>query len=173
MQRAPAKTRGSSDAAARQRAEAGAALADDKIKSLTGGDVRMSRKNFGDFFEWIPHGLPVLSFNRMPTIKGDDFGTRRRLAFIPFEANLREDIPVDQQKRMPEVLAEMAPERSGILNILIRGMVDAHHRRGLHPPESADVMKEALLSQSDPVGAFIAACCEKKEGARIRTSRFL
>ncbi len=151
--------------------EPNAALSDAKVKAFTGGDPRKSRANYGDPFRWRPLGVPVLSFNRMPSIKGDSYGTRRRLAFVPFTANLR-NLPEDRQRAQAEVEAEMVPEYPGILDWLLEGYAEARALGGLIPPPEADTLKEALMSDADPVGEFIAACCAHDEAGRVRTSDF-
>lgn len=151
--------------------EPDAALSDAKVKAFTGGDERKSRANFGDPFGWFPGGVPVLSFNRMPSIKGDSFGTRRRLAMVPFAVNLR-DLPPGRQRAQADVEAEMVAEYPGILNWLLAGYAEARALSGLMPPAEADTLKEALLSDADPVGEFIRACLVPSASGRVRTSEF-
>lgn len=151
--------------------EPDAQLSDSKVKGFTGGDKRSSRANFGAPFEWRPTGTPVLSFNRMPSIKGDSYGTRRRIAFVPFGQNLH-NLPDDRKKTSDQVERELAPEYPGILNWLLEGFFEARQIGGLAMPAEADVLKEALLSDSDPVGAFINSCTKVDPDARIRTSYF-
>lgn len=152
--------------------EPDASLSDAKLKAFTGGDRRKSRRPHSpQGFEWQPRGVPVLSFNRLPSIKGDSYATRRRMAFVPFEVNLHE-LPPDQRRTDAVVMAEMRAERSGILNWLLEGYAQARAMGGLHPPPEADLMKDALLADADPVGEFMKACCLPAPAGKIRTSRF-
>ena len=149
--------------------EPNSALSDAKVKAFTGGDTRKSRANYGSPFEWKPTGVPVLAFNRLPAIKGDSFGTRRRLAFVPFTQNLR-DLPPDLQRSAAAVEAEMVAEYPGILNWLLRGYAESRFLGGLHPPPEAEALKDALMSASDPVGEFLKACTVEDAAGRVKTS---
>lgn len=139
----------------------GAKLSDAKIKQLAGGEERVSRPNFGDFFEWHPVGTPVLSFNPMPTVVGADHGTTRRLIFVPFRIRL-DQLPPDRQREGEEIERAFEGELSGILNWLIEGF-HAFKREGLSPPEEARLFKDAMLADTDPVGEFIAAFCDERD----------
>lgn len=149
--------------------EVGAALSDAKVKAFTGGDARKSRALHAPFFEWHPTGVPVLAFNRIPAIKGDSFGTRRRFELMPFAQNLR-DLPRHLQRSSAAVEAEMVPEYPGILNWLIAGLAESRALGGLKPPTEAEDLKEALMSASNPVGEFLKACTLSAPNERIKCS---
>ncbi|MGX0875937.1 putative DNA primase/helicase [Roseovarius sp. MBR-154] len=146
-------------------------LSTKKIKALTGGDRRMSRGNFQDFFFWTPRGVPLISCNRTPKIKGEDDGTKRRLIFIPFDVNLRA-LPPERQRAQAEVEAELRAEASGILNWLLEGLSE-FLARGIDPPEVMLALKARLLESGDPVGTFLSEMIEEarpSEGERIRVA---
>ncbi|MEO1722043.1 MAG: phage/plasmid primase, P4 family [Pseudomonadota bacterium] len=149
----------------------GARLSDAKIKQLAGGDRRTSRPNFGEFFEWEPVGHPMLAFNPMPTVAGADHGTHRRLLFVPFRVRL-DDLPDDLRRDPEDVEAELSAELPGILNWLIEGFVEVRQLGGVCPPEDAQVFKEAMLDDSDPVGQFVAECFESVPGAGVSMPDF-
>lgn len=142
-------------------------LSSKKIKAMTGGDVRPARGLGMPQFLYRPQGVPILSFNRTPRIKGEDEGTRRRLYFIPFEVNLRE-LPTQHQMTPREAEWRLNSELPGILNWLLDGF-RAFRELGLAPPEEWRSLKEDLLSDSDPVGGFLDNCCAKRTGGRIGT----
>lgn len=141
-----------------------------KIKGLTGGDKRTSRANYGDFFEWVPRGMPLLSCNRTPKIKDEDEGTRRRLVFLPFDVNLRA-LPRDKQRDQGEVEAQMRAQGSGILNWLIEGYQD-FMEQGIAMPEAMEKLKSNLLEAADPVGVFIDEMTQKDAAGRLNVSDF-
>lgn len=154
-------------------------LAAKKIKSLTGGDPRPARAlNMPQFF-YRPTGFPILSFNRTPRIKNEDEGTRRRLIFFPFEVSLRE-LPPEKRRSPVAVEKALAAEGPGILNWLLDGYREFRHRTdagigtppGIDPPAAMLDLKDAILEHADPVGSFIADCCDKGPGLEIRTSQF-
>jgi len=146
------------------------ALSAKKIKAMTGGDERMSRGNFQDFFFWHPTGVPVLSFNRTPKIKDEDAGTRRRLVFLPFDVDLRA-LPEAQQRPPDEVEAELRAEGSGILNWLLGGFGEFMHL-GIAMPAKMAELKAELLQAADPVGTFIDQMCEIDGAGRLNVTEF-
>lgn len=148
----------------------GARLADAKIKQFAGGDPRPSRDLHGKLFEWEPSGHPVLAFNPMPVVTGSDHGTFRRLMFVPFRMKLDALAP-ELLRRRVDVQAELDHELPGILNWFCDGLADAING-GLRPPQSAQLFKDAMLDDADPVGAFVSANCESAPGHSIELPVF-
>jgi putative DNA primase/helicase len=144
----------------------GAVLSTQRIKELTGGEPQQARKLQGDPFWFTPMGLPVLSFNKTPRIKGDDEGTWRRLIFIPFDVALG-DLPENQKREQSQVEAELKLEASGILNRLLEGY-RRYKAEGLAPPPRAIEMKAERRAASDPVGEFVEDCTERATGGKIQ-----
>jgi P4 family phage/plasmid primase-like protien len=145
--------------------ESGAVLSSSKIKGLTGGEPRQSRANYGKPFIWVPHGVPVLSFNKMPRITDESEGMWRRLTPVHFTQKLHELAPEDrvtpaEMERIIEV------EASGILNWMIEGWIDLAER-GLAPPKDVQALKAQLRAMSDPVGEFLGDCTERQAGSVI------
>src|SRR5262249_15828908 len=62
--------------------EGGVHVKEALIKSLTGGEPRLTRHNFGNFFEFRPVFKLVLSGNQKPEIGGVDHGIWRRIRFV-------------------------------------------------------------------------------------------
>jgi P4 family phage/plasmid primase-like protien len=136
-----------------------------RVKGLTGGESIPARGLNKEMFFFTPNGVPILSFNRTPKIKGEDEGLWRRLHFVTFDVNLSA-LPRELRRDPDVVLAELKAEGSGILNRLLEGFV-AERAMGLAPPPSIVKLKEELRGISDPVGEFFADNIEVSPGARI------
>lgn len=137
-----------------------------KIKALTGGDIRPARALGMAQFNYYPRAVPILSFNRTPRIKDEDEGTRRRLVFFPFEVSLRE-LPPEKRRKASEVEAALMAERAGILNWMLDGWRE-YCRIGLRPSGEMQALKNDAMERADPVGEFVADCCDRDAEARIR-----
>ena len=154
--------------------EASAVLSASKIKGMTGGSTRQSRPLHGKPFNWVPNGIPVLAFNKMPRINDESEGMWRRLVPIHFTQRLHE-LPVGQKMTPGEVERAVREEASGILNWLLEGWVDLCDRagrpgtllQGLDPPASVLELKSQMRAMADPVGEFLADCTDKVIGGRI------
>jgi hypothetical protein len=66
-----------------QETDAGRALAEAKLKALTGGDRISARYMRGDFFEYVPAFKLVMVGNHRPLIRNPDDAMRRRLHLLP------------------------------------------------------------------------------------------
>jgi putative DNA primase/helicase len=125
------------------------------IKSLTGGEPMLVRSLNKEFFEFRPTFKMILSGNHKPEIGGVDHGIWRRVKFVPWPVTI-----ADHERRpMDEVMSEIEPERSGILNWLIAGALDYLNNGLRTPPEVADATAE-YRDEMDPVGTFVGACVE-------------
>lgn len=144
------------------------ALSGKKIKGLTGGDPRMSRGNYADFFEWTPTGVPVLSCNRVPQIVEADDGLRQRLVFVPFDAQLRES---PHRREQAEVVAEIMAEAPGVLNWLLEGYRQ-FRAIGLAIPARMLELKAEIMAEADPVRMFLGELTVRAEGKRIGVGDF-
>jgi P4 family phage/plasmid primase-like protien len=158
-----------------EEAEEGAILSSAKIKGFTGGTPRQSRANYGKPFVWTPHGVPLLSFNKMPRITDESEGMWRRLAPIRFVERLHE-LPASERVNPAAMERIIRAEASGILNWLLEGWIDLHERagrddaamQGLDPPGDVLALKSQLRAMSDPVGEFLKDCTVRQRGGRIR-----
>lgn len=125
------------------------------IKSLTGGEPMLVRSLNKEFFEMRPTFKMVLSGNHKPEIGGVDHGIWRRVKFVPWPVTI-----ADHERRpMDEVMDEIWPERSGILNWLIAGTLDYLNGGLRTPAEVADATAQ-YRDEMDPVGTFVGACVE-------------
>jgi putative DNA primase/helicase len=123
------------------------------IKSLTGGEPMLTRANFKDFFEFRPDFKLVLSGNHKPEISGVDHGIWRRMYLVPWPVKIAKS----EKRAMSEVMAELWPERSGMLNWLIAGTLD-YLNGGLQAPQEVIDATAAYQEEMDPVGAFVSMC---------------
>lgn len=125
------------------------------IKSLTGGEPMLTRANFKDFFEFRPDFKLVLSGNHKPKISGVDHGIWRRINLVPWPTKIeRKD-----RRPMAEVMGELMPEASGILNWLVDGALD-YLNGGLKPPAEVIDATAKYQESQDPVGSFVGMCVE-------------
>jgi putative DNA primase/helicase len=123
------------------------------VKSLTGGEPMLVRSLNKEFFEFRPTFKLVLSGNHKPEIGGVDHGIWRRVKFVPWPVTI-----ADHERRpMDEVMGEIWPERSGILNWLIAGALD-YLNAGLRTPAEVAEATAEYRDEMDPVGTFIGAC---------------
>ncbi|MFZ5715774.1 MAG: DNA primase family protein [Bradyrhizobium sp.] len=126
------------------------------IKSLTGGEPMLVRSLNKEFFEFRPTFKMVLSGNHKPEIGGVDHGIWRRVKFVPWPVTI-----ADHERRpMDEVMSEIWPERSGILNWLIAGALDYLNNSGLRTPKEVMDATAEYRDEMDPVGMFAGACIE-------------
>lgn len=125
------------------------------IKSLTGGEPMLVRSLNRDFFEFRPTFKLVLSGNHKPEIGGVDHGIWRRVKFVPWPVTIADN----ERRPMDEVMAEVWPERSGILNWLIAGALD-YLNGGLRTPLEVVEATAEYREEMDPVGAFVSTRLE-------------
>lgn len=123
------------------------------IKSLTGGEPILTRHNFGDFFEFTPSFKMVLAGNHKPSIGGVDHGIWRRIRFVLWPTQI-----ADHERRpMNDILAEIEPEFSGVLNWLVAGTL-AYLGGGLRTPQEVVDSTAQYREEMDPVGCFVGDC---------------
>lgn len=123
------------------------------IKELTGGEPILVRALHSDFVEVRPQFKLTISGNHKPEIRGTDDGIWRRVMLVPF------DVQIPEAERDPNLGRKLfEQERSGILNWLIEGLL-AYLEGGLQEPAAVLNATREFREESDPVGAFLEACC--------------
>lgn len=105
------------------------------------------------FFDMVPELIPTMSGNQMPDIGGLDKGIWRRLKFVKWPVTLTDE----EQRPLPEVVADFMSEAPGILNWLIEGAL-IFLREGLKDPPAVRELTQSHREDSDPVGAFVRDC---------------
>lgn len=143
--------------------EAGAKLAEAKIKMMTGGDLISCRKLYGEFFEYTPMFKLWLATNELPRIDGTTEGIWRRFNVIEFPVTFQ---PHERDK---ELLSKLKSELPGILNWAVEGF-KKWKQEGLNPPAKVREATAAYRSENDTVRQFVDTCCERVTGAREKTA---
>lgn len=133
--------------------EEGVRFQEGLIKELTGGEPIQVRALHSDFVEIKPLFKLVISGNHKPEIRGTDDGIWRRLLLVPF------DVQIPKEERDAALGDKLWAERTGILNWLIKGLKD-YLENGLQEPESIIAATQEFREESDPVHAFLCACCQ-------------
>lgn len=129
--------------------EEGERLQEAKIKELTGGEPILARGLNADFFEFLPRFKLTISGNHKPDIRGTDDGIWRRVLLVPW------DVQIPKAERDPDLVAKLFEERDGILNWLVRGLLD-YLEGGLQEPASVVEATAEYRADSDPVGTMLA-----------------
>lgn len=135
--------------------QASSALAEAKIKRLTGGDTLTGRFMREDFFDFDPTAKFVLATNYKPRIKGGDGGIRRRVVLIPFT------VTIPEERRDPDLGERLfRTEGAGILRWIIDGAREWMARgQRLEPPDSIRAATEEYLGDEDVIGRFLEEAC--------------
>ncbi|WP_170133811.1 DNA primase family protein [Palleronia aestuarii] len=133
--------------------EQGTKLQEGVIKELTGGEPLLVRALHSDFVEVKPQFKLTISGNHKPDIRGTDDGIWRRVMLIPFL------VQIPEAERDPDLLKKLWEERSGILNWMVAGLID-YLEGGLQVPKEVTEATQGYREDSDPIGVFLADCCE-------------
>lgn len=141
----------------------GRALAEGRIKAITGGDVISARRMGENFRRFEPTAKLALLSNPKPRIRGTDDGIRRRVKLIPFGVR----IPDGEQN--PDLMEELWREEApGILAWIVRGAVAWNAQTLAYPSGVGDASRDYFAEQ-DVLGEFIADKCELTAGAWTST----
>jgi len=143
--------------------EKGAQLAEGLIKLVTGGEPMPVRFLNKGFFDLRPTYKLTISGNHWLGIAGTDYGIWRRVKLVPWESRIAD---ADKDDTLPEQLRR---EASGILNRMITGLID-WMRNGLAQPETVTRATQEYREESDPLGRFLNACTEQRDGATTQSS---
>lgn len=138
----------------------GRSLAESQIKRLTGETALLARALRQDFFEFRPQFKLNLAANKRPRVSGQDHGTWRRILLVPWRVRVEEPV-----RGLAQTI--IAEETDGVLAWLIAGAAE-WYRRGLSPPAAIEAATAIYRGDNDPVGTFIAECCEWVPDVQIR-----
>jgi putative DNA primase/helicase len=142
--------------------EAGQALAESKIKHMTGGDKISCRPLYKDYRSYEPQFKLWIATNDLPNVKGFDPAIWRRIRVIEFP------VTISEEQRDPRLAEQLAAEAPGILNWALQGYRD-WKRGGLNAPPEISEATNSYRRDNDLVGQFIDARCEVREGAHATT----
>lgn len=132
--------------------EEGEALAESKIKQMTGGDALKARPLYGKYIEFEIIGKIWLATNSLPNINNTDHGIWRRIQAIPFNRTFNSD---EQDKDLSNKLSKELP---GILNWAIQGCLE-WQKQGLNPPQIILDQVKAYKTEMDSVAQFVDEEC--------------
>jgi putative DNA primase/helicase len=132
--------------------EAGRALAEAKLKQLTGGDRIAARFMRADFFEYTPAFKIMLCGNHRPVLRNPDDAMRRRLHLWPM--TYRPEQPD------PHLAAALRAEAPGILAWAIEGCL-AWQRQGLGMPSAVKDATDDYFADQDTLAQWLAEKCDR------------
>lgn len=140
--------------------EARRALAEAKLKQLTGGDKIAARFMRADFFQYTPAFKIVMVGNHRPTVRNPDEAMRRRLHMLPM--TFRPEHPD------PHLAAALRAEAPGILAWAIEGCL-AWQREGLGKPQAVAEATAAYFEEQDLLAQWLTERCEpdRRETAAV------
>lgn len=130
------------------------------IKKMTSGEQINAQIKHGKSFTFSPTFSPWMSTNNKPIIRATDFGTWRRMFFIPFLNTFsgeKKDI------NMPKKLKAEYPK---ILGWMIQGNVQLNELyKGLLPkPKCLEIALADYKREMDVIASFIQARCVEMAG---------
>ena len=128
--------------------DAGARLADERIKNLTGNDRQTGRRMREDPWEFAPSHTLVLFSNHKPQVQGQDEGIWRRLRLIPWAVTIPE---ADRDERLAEKLRR---ERNAVLAWIIEG-ARRYLNDGLAAPDTVRKATEQYRSEENVAKRFV------------------
>lgn len=130
----------------------GRALAEEKIKQITGGDVVNARALYKEGVEFTAICKLWLSSNHKPKIRGTDEGIWRRLRVVPF---VHQFVGTAKDPDFPEKLKAELP---GILRWAIEGLI-AWQASGLGTCAEVSQAVASYRAEMDPIGPFVEDDC--------------
>ncbi|MEZ5764894.1 MAG: phage/plasmid primase, P4 family [Xanthobacteraceae bacterium] len=142
--------------------EAGRALAEARIKLLTGGEKVSARRMRADNTAFEPQFKLFLTGNHKPRISSNDEAIRRRIHLVPFTTTIP---PWQRDQRLPEKLIDEWP---GILGWAVQGCLD-WQRQGLNPPGCVREATDDYLNAEDVVLGWLSSCVEFDPNATAST----
>jgi P4 family phage/plasmid primase-like protien len=131
-----------------------------RIKSLTGGEMVTARFMRQDNFSFLPQFKLIFVGNHKPQVRDVDIAMRRRIQIVPFTIT-----PARVDKELGSKLREEWP---AILAWMIEGCLD-WQREGLNPPEKVKAASDEYFDEEDAVGRWLEECCAAEEAGRALT----
>lgn len=105
-----------------------------------------------EYFEYVPHFKLWLAVNDKPHIRGNSYGTWRRVHLVPFTVEiLRSEID-------PALPHKLDRELPGILAWAVKGYQLWQHS-GLVPPQKVLTATQEYREEMDTLGAFLSDTC--------------
>jgi putative DNA primase/helicase len=134
--------------------DAGKKLSISTIKEVTGGDPITCRHLYGRLFTYIPTYKSAFVTNHRPRVESQDYGTWRRVKFIPFTYT------VPEHRRIPD-LAQLLLEKEGpeIFGWFVEGAIRWYEEGRLPDSELIHASTEELKLSDDPLAEFLLERC--------------
>ncbi len=132
----------------------GRRLDEARVKSWTGGDTISVRPLYRNTFSFQPTHKLWLAFNHKPIVADNSPAIWNRIHLIPFERKFA------KHEADKKLLATLKAEAPGILNWAIQGCL-AWQSEGLQVPTAVEQATREYEQESDPIGPFLAECCEQ------------
>jgi putative DNA primase/helicase len=136
--------------------QVGRHLDEEVVKALT-SDRMVARALYGDFFEFEPTAKVHLVTNCVP-IMSDSKSIWRRVAIIEWTAEITEE---EEIPNLDHILFD--EEAEGILVWMVEGIKEWMKLGGLKPPQAIQESNDSHRAEMDPIGEFLAECCELGE----------
>lgn len=136
------------------------------IKQMLSGEKINAQEKYGRPYSFRPTFSPMMSTNNKPIIRATDYGTWRRIIFIPFLNTFKGD---KKDVNMPKKLAAEYPQ---ILGWMIQGCVKLHNEYHDIIPK-VKCLEEALADykkELDVVAAFLNDRCIASKEAETTAS---
>jgi P4 family phage/plasmid primase-like protien len=127
------------------------------VKSFTSDKPMKVRFLNQEFFEMLPTFKVFLETNPLPRIKGDEFGTWRRIKKIPFKYEFKdEDTVLGYAEKF------LYPELPGIFNWLVEGLKNADVI--VDPPGVVESIKD-YREEENHMYEFVERYCKKVDSS--------
>ena len=129
----------------------GAALTENVVKDLTGGDRIQARFLYGHNFTFLPTAKNFIPTNHLPEIRGTDNGIRRRVCLIPFDQQWTEDealVTTKVQLAEKGLKETLLAELPLILAQAVRGCLE-FKRDGLKIPDAVSAATKNYIASQD------------------------
>jgi phage/plasmid primase, P4 family, C-terminal domain len=131
-----------------------------RVKSLTGGEVIKARFMRQDNFTFRPQFKLVFSGNHRPEVREVGAAMRRRIQMVPFTVT---------PKRVDQDLSEkLRAEGPAILAWMIQGCL-AWQSEGLNPPASVRAATDDYFDTEDAIGRWLSECAVLEDTAQTTT----
>lgn len=125
------------------------------IKKMLGGEKINAQFKYGQPFSFMPTFSPWMSTNNKPIIRATDFGTWRRIFFVPFLNTFTE------QTKDVEMPKKLAAENAQILGWMIQGAVRLYKefQDKLPKPKCLEEALSDYKKELDVIVAFLNDRC--------------
>jgi putative DNA primase/helicase len=143
--------------------EAGCALAESRIKLLTGGDTISARRMRRDNVSFKPQFKLFLTGNHKPRLSSRNEAMARRIHLIPFK------VTIPAHERDLKLAERLKEEWPGILSWAIDTCIE-WQRIGLAPPNTVREATANYIEAEDSFGKWITIAIEVDPNAMAKTT---